>query len=175
MRHCQTDWNKAGRIQGHTDNQLNGEGKNQAQRLSLKLKRYKFYLIVSSDLLRALETAAIIGMRTGAPVRPDKRLRERSYGSLEGMTWAEIENERKVKKSDFSAAKGYDLRPYGGESRKQVIDRHLDLLEELKKEYGGKTVVLVGHGSSLGSLLVRLGNRHHYLEMEKIVVAQYRL
>ena len=60
VRHGQTDWNKLGRIQGHSDTELNEEGKNQAQIVKEKLNGIKFDKVFSSPLKRAKETAQII-------------------------------------------------------------------------------------------------------------------
>ena len=55
VRHGQTDWNKIGRIQGHTDIPLNKLGEEQALIVKEKLKEIKFDKVFSSPLKRALQ------------------------------------------------------------------------------------------------------------------------
>jgi broad specificity phosphatase PhoE len=88
-RHGETDWNLAGRWQGHTDVPLNGTGRAQARALARAVGKVKATLagIVSSDLARASETARIAGAELGVAVAyADRDLRERSFGIFEGLT-----------------------------------------------------------------------------------------
>ncbi|MEA3272229.1 MAG: histidine phosphatase family protein, partial [Patescibacteria group bacterium] len=59
LRHCETDWNKQHRWQGDTDNSLNDYGRKQAKDVIGLLKEYNLDCAVSSDLVRAIETANI--------------------------------------------------------------------------------------------------------------------
>jgi broad specificity phosphatase PhoE len=90
IRHGQTDWNLARRIQGSTDIPLNGTGREQAREaaeaLRSRLDLAAPLVVVSSDLCRASETAEIIAAELGVRVSrlyPD--LRERGYGEAEGL------------------------------------------------------------------------------------------
>jgi len=93
VRHGETDWNAARRIQGSTDIPLNETGRAQARATAAALvERFTGTRprVVSSDLSRARETAEIIADALGAPaptLYPE--LRERAYGVAEGMTVAE--------------------------------------------------------------------------------------
>lgn len=90
VRHGETDWNAARRIQGSTDIPLNETGRAQARAAAAALVEQfagTHPRVVSSDLSRARETAEIIADALGAPapaLYPD--LRERAYGVAEGMT-----------------------------------------------------------------------------------------
>ena len=64
VRHGETHWNVASRIQGHTDSELTATGQRQADALARRLERESFDSMVSSDLGRALTTARIIAART---------------------------------------------------------------------------------------------------------------
>src|SRR5260370_25534521 len=66
-RHGETDWNAAGRWQGHTDIPLNAKGRAQAEAVASALQGAGLSGIVSSDLSRAYETAKIVGERLGLP------------------------------------------------------------------------------------------------------------
>ena len=57
FRHGETDWNREGRLQGHTDTPLNATGLAQAEALAEQLRRHRLEAVVSSDLLRARTTA----------------------------------------------------------------------------------------------------------------------
>jgi probable phosphoglycerate mutase len=91
-RHGETDWNVAGRWQGHTDIPLNDNGRAQARAMAEALRGEGVHALVSSDLSRAYETAQIIGATLGIPVDyVDAGLRERMFGVFEGLTRAECE------------------------------------------------------------------------------------
>jgi 2,3-bisphosphoglycerate-dependent phosphoglycerate mutase len=89
FRHGETDWNREGRLQGHTNVPLNGTGIEQARLLGEKLRPHRLETVVSSDLARALRTAEIIANALGIPVMTDHGLRETNVGAAEGMLWAE--------------------------------------------------------------------------------------
>ena len=95
IRHGETDWNRAGRIQGSTDIPLNDTGREQARAAAIALREARDAAIpvtvVSSDLSRARETAEIIAaeLGVGAP-RVYAGLRERAYGEAEGIEGAEF-------------------------------------------------------------------------------------
>jgi broad specificity phosphatase PhoE len=86
-RHGETDWNVAGRWQGHTDIPLNDNGRQQARDLAQVLRPHGLRGAVSSDLSRARETAQIVAQILGAPLAyADADLRERGFGVFEGLT-----------------------------------------------------------------------------------------
>ena len=95
VRHGETDWNRARRIQGSTDIPLNDTGRAQArataERLRTRLDPAAPVVVVSSDLSRARETAEIIAATLGvAAPRVYPQLRERAYGEAEGVDSAEF-------------------------------------------------------------------------------------
>jgi broad specificity phosphatase PhoE len=90
LRHGQTDWNLAGRIQGHTDIALNATGREQARVAALRLKNRGIDRIVSSPLQRAFATARAVADLLDVPLHEDAALKERSYGAFEGRIRDEI-------------------------------------------------------------------------------------
>src|SRR5512139_4231488 len=91
-RHGETDWNAAGRWQGHTDIPLNEIGRAQAAALADRLRSEGIGAVVTSDLSRARHTAEIVAGALGVPVAlVDPGLREQRFGSFEGLTPRECE------------------------------------------------------------------------------------
>src|SRR5262249_58791808 len=89
FRHGETDWNRAGRVQGHADVPLNGIGIGQAEALVERLRSHRLEAVVSSDLARAQTTARIVAEALGIPLITDCGLRETDVGAAEGLLWAE--------------------------------------------------------------------------------------
>ncbi|MDZ5471254.1 histidine phosphatase family protein [Bacillus sp. 31A1R] len=145
IRHGRTEWNKEGRAQGSSDIPLNEDGLFEARRLAKRLSGENWNVIYSSNLLRAKQTADIIGEKLGQlDVRLDSRIREVGGGLIEGTT----EEERLTKWG--SAWRDLDL---GREKRESVIDRGLSFLEEIVKEHENENVLIVTHGSFIYHLL----------------------
>lgn len=94
LRHGQTEWNVAGRIQGAGDSPLTANGVAQAQAIGRLLKRLigevDGVALVSSPQGRAWRTAELVGAPLGLAPRAEARLVEVTVGSWDGMTWAEI-------------------------------------------------------------------------------------
>jgi glucosyl-3-phosphoglycerate phosphatase len=90
-RHGETDYNAALRMQGQLDSQLTATGLGQARRAARPLAELKPDVLVTSDLSRAGDTAAVLAAETGMPLLVDKRLRETHLGTWQGLTHAEVE------------------------------------------------------------------------------------
>ncbi len=164
-RHCQTDANVRGHMQGQLDSPLNAFGEAQAEELGVRLRIFSITRIVCSDLRRATKTARIIIKKlseNGAkiPIRRDRRLREVDYGRIAGLSWRQAEYHYNIRKSDFCNPEEnfFDYAAFGGENRKEVIDRQIKLINELTRKYPWDVILLVGHGSSLAALLTSLGH-----------------
>ena len=83
MRHGQTNANTANKAAGITDVPLNDTGRAQAASAAELIRPLGITRIISSDLLRAKETAQIVGKRLNVPVEYDPRIREWNYGNME--------------------------------------------------------------------------------------------
>ena len=90
IRHGRSTWNADHRIQGYADPPLDGVGREQARRLAERLRGEEIAMFYTSPLLRARETADIIGEALGVPVAPDERLREYDVGGITGLTWEQV-------------------------------------------------------------------------------------
>ena len=152
MRHGQTAWNVERRRQGHDGPGLNAQGREDARRAADELARLHaerpIAALYSSDLDRALETAAIIGQRLGLPVRADERLRERHQGAWQGLLAEEIAGQH-GEVMDFIGADPLGGGPPGGETGRQVLDRLADALSDIARRHPGERVVVVSHGGAI--------------------------
>ena len=91
-RHGQVIENLEGRLCGHLSGALTEKGIEQAQKLGHRFKREEFDIIYSSDLKRAADTAREIHKHhPTVPIIFTEKLRERYYGSLEGLKYSEID------------------------------------------------------------------------------------
>lgn len=137
-RHGQTQWNAENKVCGRTDLPLTELGLQQAQRLADNAADRHIDLIISSPMLRARQTAKAVADRYNLPVQIDERLIEQHFGIYEGV-------DRKDPR--FLAGKRQlAARHPGGESMMQVAQRVYNLLDDVKKNYPGKNVLLVCHG-----------------------------
>jgi len=92
FRHGETDWNRAGRLQGHTDTPLNATGLAQARALAERLRPHRLEAVMSSDLARAWTTARIVAQGLGLPLISEPGLREANIGEAEGLYWPEVKS-----------------------------------------------------------------------------------
>lgn len=157
-RHCQTDWNARHKVQGRTDIPLNEVGRAQAVALAAKVAREGVTRIICSDLSRAFETARIVGAAVGAPVETDERLRECSFGIVEGISVALfVRIFGGLKRRPLKKKLLYDFRLFGGEYGPLVAVRHLQaLFDVIRRGPPDATVMLVGHGRGLRTMFAAL-------------------
>jgi len=158
VRHGVTDWNREGRYQGQSDTPLNEEGVEQARRLIDVLKPEGVSQVVSSDLMRASETARILaeGLQLESPSY-DARLREIDLGRWEGRLAIEIAREE----PQAWAARMRDpvnVAAPEGETTLQVAQRVWACLDELAAQAGEATVAVVSHGLALATAICRVRN-----------------
>ncbi len=147
-RHGETDWNRDRRVQGHSDTPLNDSGRAQAHTLADELAAERLDAIYASDLSRASDTARIVAERHAGEVvlRPD--LRERHFGTWEGLTDAEI------LRRFPDALPGH----WGdGESADEMAGRVLAALHAIAESHPGGTVLVVSHGGPLRAVLRHCG------------------
>lgn len=140
VRHGQTDWNVSKKLQGHKPIPLNEKGREKAKVLSEKVKLLDFERIISSDLLRAEETAKIINENVHKEIVFDARLRSVDYGNLEGRFIPDITPEE---------WEIYNSTPekFGAESVESVYSRIKSLFDELVE--ADENVLIIAHGGSL--------------------------
>jgi broad specificity phosphatase PhoE len=93
FRHGETDWNREGRFQGHTNIPLNQKGRDQALNFSATLKKLNLEIILSSDLDRAYDTACLASQGLDIKLIKNVGLRECSLGVAEGKLIKDFDNE----------------------------------------------------------------------------------
>ena len=143
VRHGETDWNAARRIQGRTDIPLNDAGRAQARQAAELLARRRWDAVYSSPLSRAHETASIIAERLGIDeVTGVAELVERDYGDAEGMSFEQIE-----------ALYPEGVRAPGQETRAEVAARVVPALLALAERHPGERILVVSHGGAIRSVL----------------------
>lgn len=125
IRHGETPWNKARRLQGRADIELSEAARKRlaASRLPARLVPVDWF---ASPLKRATETARLLGAER---VRIAPRLIEMDLGDWEGRTLAEL-RARDPGAMAANEARGLDLRPPGGESPRDVQERVRSWLAE---------------------------------------------
>jgi probable phosphoglycerate mutase len=150
VRHGETDWNRAGRFQGHTDIELNDAGRAQARAVVERLRGLGISRVTASDLRRARETAEILAAELPAALTaPEPELRERSYGAFEGLTreqcaerYPEIWN---------AHMRGHFVDVPGAEPRELVTERVVRGVTRVVSTHG--EIAIVSHGGAIRAFL----------------------
>ncbi|MEV6306717.1 histidine phosphatase family protein [Actinoplanes sp. NPDC051861] len=145
-RHGNTDWNAGHRVQGQTDVALNDVGRRQAAEAAALLAAMRPDAIVSSDLRRAADTAAALATLTGLPVSTDERLRERYFGAWQGLTTAEVAEQRPEEYARWKA--GEDAVGGGVETLDDLGKRVCEAIQDAARLAPGGTVVVATHGAA---------------------------
>lgn len=138
-RHGETDWNLYGKVQGKADIELNAKGIEQAKETMDKLKEEKIDFIICSPLKRARQTAEIINSEKNISIIFDERISERDFGEMEGMSKDDF---------DFEAFWNYkkNVTYEKAENIRVFFNRIFLFLDEIKKKYKDKNILLVTHG-----------------------------
>ncbi|EJZ87966.1 histidine phosphatase family protein [Winkia sp. ACRQY] len=147
LRHGQTDFNLQRRYQGRVDIALNQTGIEQAERAGEALARqFAFERIISSPLSRAKRTAQAVASRLGLEVQTDPRLIERSYGQVEGRTFAEFQSDFVAEYASYKASG--ECPQLQIEPRREVAERFREVVAEVSADLDG-AALFVSHGSAI--------------------------
>ena len=146
VRHGETDWNRDGRWQGGSDTRLNELGREQARELAEQLDG-SIDALYSSDLARARETAEIVAAKLGLEVQVDPRLRERSFGSWEGLTMLEIEERFADSHRRWRAGEGAGADD--AEAFEDFFARVTEFLADVLRLHPDEEVLVISHGGSI--------------------------
>jgi probable phosphoglycerate mutase len=151
VRHGETDWNAAGRAQGHTDIPLNATGEDQARRLAKRLAGEQIDRILSSDLARCLRTVSLA--LPGREVEALTALRERSFGELEGQPYSLARDAAHRLAAELGVEEEH-VRAGGGESYRDLWERLEPVAERLLASEG--TTLVATHGGAKAMLIAML-------------------
>ena len=156
IRHGQTDWNLARKLQGCTDIPLNEHGRYVAELTREGLKDVPFDVAFTSPLSRAKETAEIILKDRNIPIIEEERVIEVNFGDYEGKDFRLGDENLQ---NFFSRPELYH--PVNGrESMEQITRRTGAVLSELfaNPKYQDSTILIATHGAALSGLLCNIKN-----------------
>lgn len=152
IRHGETDWNRELRFQGQVDVPLNAMGLEQARRVAVRLAAENVQQLLSSDLIRAQQTAQCVAAH-GLSLRPagpvlDTGLREQSFGVVDGLRVADIKQQHAEAWAQWVRFDA-DYAFAGGESTRQFHARVMATVQGLAQRHPQQTLVVVTHGGVL--------------------------
>lgn len=156
FRHGETDWNVINKLQGHTDIPLNSEGQNQARTLQKYFAENPVSIFLSSDLLRAKETAQLANEILKRPFHLSAGLRESYMGEIEGRTKEEVARvygEEPWMKWNSMTGEHADFSYPGAESARLTINRVMKTLKEFSHSHDFESAGICTHGLVVRRLL----------------------
>lgn len=155
VRHGETEWNKASKIQGKTDTELSAEGIEQAHKLAKRLSNEDINLIFSSSLKRALRTAEIIKEYKSCRIVKSDKYHEICLGPWEGMTINEIEEKYsehfRVYREDPA-----NFKLPGAETFLDLTERTYNEIINIVNKYDDKNILLVSHGTTIKAAIIKI-------------------
>jgi broad specificity phosphatase PhoE len=152
VRHGETDWNTKLLFQGHTDIKLNKNGIKQAKCIAKAFMGQKLDAIISSDLTRAVQTAAEISKKIPlkCAIIKEKGFRERNYGNLEGTTYNRYHRQDKS---------------FTGEKDKEFFARVNSTFDRVVKEHRDEDIAIVAHGGVVRQIIAYILGLKNYKKL----------
>jgi len=173
VRHGQTEWNKLRKVQGQIDIPLSEAGIMQAREVAQRLAGHAIDAIISSDLQRAAQTAAIINEYHKHTIKLEPLLREQHYGIAQGMLADEFPSRFQVTAKTLNQLEQEYSVPEA-ETYAQLVDRASRALHGIIEDHGGQTVLVVAHNSLMRSLIRHALNNHRLpVEIENCGIAHF--
>lgn len=161
VRHGQSLWNLENRFTGWVDVPLTAQGEEEARKAGTSLQGHRIEVAYTSALTRAQETLRIILETMGAtvPVIRDQALNERHYGDLQGLNKDDLRRQYGDEQVKIWR-RSYDVPPPNGEALKDTAARTLPFFDRciLGDIRQGKNVLVVAHGNSNRSIVMKLDN-----------------
>ncbi|OGK56749.1 hypothetical protein A3J15_02310 [Candidatus Roizmanbacteria bacterium RIFCSPLOWO2_02_FULL_38_10] len=163
IRHGRTEFNHKDIIQGHLSVGLDSIGLQQALTVAKKIKKENFAALISSDLLRAMQTANPIAKKLNLRILSNILLRERALGLLEGKKKIDTFNLLNIAPSRqayqiWSFKETVEMiNKFKIESDNNFYNRVKTFTDYLKQKYQNKNILLVSHGGTIRVLLYHLG------------------
>ena len=145
IRHAQTTWNAAGRVQGQADPPLSDRGREQCRSLGQRVGGLRLDALYSSDLERARLTADAVAEATGVRVTLDVGLREVGLGRWEGASAASLQRDDPELFAEWQREASWDIVP-NGEGGTAFRGRVLEAMGRVAAGRGdAQTVAVVTH------------------------------
>lgn len=168
VRHGLTELNRDRRVGGRTDVPLIDEGRDQAREAAARFAGTRVDAVVSSPLVRAIETAELV---TGWPrerIELDDMCTERSFGAMEGVDPREVPERFPHVHYLRIEHVGYSLNPPGGESFDELHERAHRFLAGMLDRHRGTWVAVFSHQNLLQQLhgVLRGQDPYHALEAD---------
>ena len=151
LRHGQTPMSVQKRYVGRSDVPLTDLGVQQAAAAAKRLASASLDVIVTSPLLRAVQTAEEVAAATGATVVTDDGFREADFGAWEGLTFAEVQERWPAEMAAWLADP--EVAPPGGESLAGVNERVTAALRRVLAARERQTVLVVSHVTPIKTLV----------------------
>lgn len=156
LRHGATDWNRAGRFQGRTDNPLNEDGLRQAHEAADLLRGIGISRIVASPLVRAAKTAEIIADAISVPLTIDDGIIEFDFGSFEGLPVRDL-----MMKHGVNSATGLvSILPADGENWDAMTERSLRCVTAWLDRYPDDDLLFVCHDAVMQGMAKTLSGSY---------------
>lgn len=154
-RHGQTVTNKEGRFCGHAETDLTPMGIEQARALCRRLSSLEIAAVYTSDLGRAMQTAAIALEGRGLPANVDRDLRELHYGEWE-LQKGTLVRRRYAEQHKLMRNEDPLWHPPGGENVATVRARTYAALARILRRHKHQTVLIVSHGTAINCMLAEV-------------------
>ena len=151
LRHGQTLMSVERRYSGRSDAPLTAAGVQQAAAAGKYLAGADIGVIITSPLLRTVQTAQEVATVIGAPVSTDEGFRETDFGAWEGLTFAEVREQWPDEMANWMADP--QVAPPGGESFTDVSARVTNALHRVLAEREGQRVLIVSHVTPIKTLV----------------------
>jgi ribonuclease H / adenosylcobalamin/alpha-ribazole phosphatase len=151
LRHGQTPMSVQKRYAGRSDAPLTDAGVQQAAAAAKRLTSAGLGVIVTSPLLRTVQTAQEVAAVTEAAVVTDDGFRETDFGAWEGLRFAEVRERWPAELAAWLADP--EVAPPGGESFTDVSARVTAALHRVLAARAGQTVLIVSHVTPIKTLV----------------------
>ena len=156
VRHGETEWNKLGRFQGHTDISLNDRGLSQARETAVASEDWGYTAIYSSPLVRTVQVAEEIAKVTPMLVSQEPGLKELSLGDLEGVTGEEMRNDWPALFAAWRTEPEKMSMP-NGESLGELRDRTWQVILDIEQKHSSDdSIVVISHNFAIRSIVNEL-------------------
>ncbi len=150
IRHGETAKNLASSLHSPNDaTGLTANGRQQIIATASILKEFSPTKIVSSEEIRAIESAEILSEHLKVPFEKVAGFEERNWGVFIGKPWSDVQQIL----DPMTIDERYTYVPDHGESWQTFETRLIATIKKVTKEHADKTIVVVTHGGAIRALL----------------------